>query len=151
MRYDPASIEPKWQQVWEERQTFRTPTDPAVLAALDVIGIGPDLHWTADRAGGHRVPVGIKAHQTGAGDGRRDGMEAVEGAGIRHQTGLFRLKGLPDRPIAVLRVSMRLRISDALIKQPGIQLVIALHPQPWREEALAQEPDLVFHLALLPT
>jgi len=33
MRYDPAAIEPRWQQVWEDRQTFRTPTDPAVLAA----------------------------------------------------------------------------------------------------------------------
>jgi leucyl-tRNA synthetase len=33
MRYDPAAIEPKWQQVWEERGVFRTPTDPAELAA----------------------------------------------------------------------------------------------------------------------
>ena len=24
-RYDPASIEPKWQQYWEENDTFRTP------------------------------------------------------------------------------------------------------------------------------
>src|SRR5512136_2753675 len=33
MRYDPAVIEPKWQQVWEERRTFRAATDPAELAA----------------------------------------------------------------------------------------------------------------------
>ncbi len=26
--YDPASIEPKWQNIWEERKTFRTPDDP---------------------------------------------------------------------------------------------------------------------------
>ena len=31
--YDPASIEPKWQQVWEEKKAFRTPDDPAELAA----------------------------------------------------------------------------------------------------------------------
>lgn len=27
MRYDPASIEPKWQKIWEDRRVFRTPTD----------------------------------------------------------------------------------------------------------------------------
>ena len=26
--YDPATIEPKWQHVWEERKAFRTPDDP---------------------------------------------------------------------------------------------------------------------------
>jgi leucyl-tRNA synthetase len=31
--YDPSSIEPKWQQVWQERQTFRTPSDPEELRA----------------------------------------------------------------------------------------------------------------------
>ena len=33
MRYDPAVIEPKWQQVWEERRPFRAPTEPAEWAA----------------------------------------------------------------------------------------------------------------------
>jgi leucyl-tRNA synthetase len=31
--YDPQVIEPQWQAYWAERQTFRTPTDPAILAA----------------------------------------------------------------------------------------------------------------------
>jgi leucyl-tRNA synthetase len=31
--YDPATIEPKWQQVWRERRTFRTPSLPDELAA----------------------------------------------------------------------------------------------------------------------
>ena len=26
--YDPAAVEPKWQNIWEERKTFRTPDDP---------------------------------------------------------------------------------------------------------------------------
>ena len=26
--YNPAAIEPKWQRIWEERKTFRTPDDP---------------------------------------------------------------------------------------------------------------------------
>jgi len=30
--YDPATIEPKWQRVWQERKTFRTPSQPAELA-----------------------------------------------------------------------------------------------------------------------
>ncbi|PWB73886.1 MAG: leucine--tRNA ligase [Holophagae bacterium] len=30
--YDPATIEPKWQRVWQERKTFRTPNQPAELA-----------------------------------------------------------------------------------------------------------------------
>ena len=32
-KYDPATIEPKWQAIWEERQAFRTPSDPEELAA----------------------------------------------------------------------------------------------------------------------
>jgi leucyl-tRNA synthetase len=31
--YEPTNIEPKWQAYWAEHQTFRTPTDPATLAA----------------------------------------------------------------------------------------------------------------------
>ncbi|MFV2071127.1 MAG: leucine--tRNA ligase [Thermoanaerobaculales bacterium] len=29
--YDPAEIEPRWQTVWDERHTFRTPSDPEEL------------------------------------------------------------------------------------------------------------------------
>jgi leucyl-tRNA synthetase len=31
--YDPHTIEPKWQQVWEDRRTFTTPSNPDELAA----------------------------------------------------------------------------------------------------------------------
>ena len=31
--YDPHAIEPRWQQVWAERDAFRTPSDPAELRA----------------------------------------------------------------------------------------------------------------------
>ena len=33
MRYDPSEIEPKWQACWDDTHAFRTPTDPAELAA----------------------------------------------------------------------------------------------------------------------
>ena len=45
---------------------------------------------------------------------------------------------------------VRLGVGDRLIEQPGVQLVVALDPQPRREEALAHQPDLVLDLALLP-
>ena len=45
---------------------------------------------------------------------------------------------------------MRLGPGDAFVHQPGVQLVIALDPQARREEALANEADLVLDLALLP-
>ncbi len=31
--YDPHTIEPKWQEIWDERQAFKTPSDPTELAA----------------------------------------------------------------------------------------------------------------------
>jgi leucyl-tRNA synthetase len=31
MRYNPAEVEPKWQEIWAEQQAFRTPTDLAEL------------------------------------------------------------------------------------------------------------------------
>jgi len=31
MRYNPAEIEPKWQEIWEERQVFRTPQELSEL------------------------------------------------------------------------------------------------------------------------
>jgi leucyl-tRNA synthetase len=31
MRYDPKSIEPKWQAIWDDKQAFKTPNDLATL------------------------------------------------------------------------------------------------------------------------
>jgi hypothetical protein len=45
---------------------------------------------------------------------------------------------------------MRLGVGNAFVKQPGVQLVEALDPQPRREEPLAHQADLVLDLALLP-
>ena len=45
---------------------------------------------------------------------------------------------------------VRLGVGDAAVEQPGVQLLVARHPQPRREEALAHQPDLVLDLALLP-
>ena len=124
--------------------------DPAVLAELDPIGIGTDLDRAADRARGDRVAVVVEAHQAGLGDRRRHRVEAVEAAGIGHQARPLRLEHLPDVRSRELGMAMRLGVGDALVEQPGVQLLVALDPQPRREEALAHQPDLVLDLALLP-
>jgi hypothetical protein len=47
---------------------------------------------------------------------------------------------------------MRLRLGpgDAALQKPGVQLFVAPHPDPWREEPLPDRADLVLHLAFLP-
>ena len=45
---------------------------------------------------------------------------------------------------------MRPGIGDALVQQPGVQLLEVSDPQPRREEPLAHQPDLVLDLTLLP-
>src|SRR5947199_5449172 len=77
-------------------------------------------------------------------------MEAIEATTIGNKLRAFLFEHLPHRVIGTLRMRMRLGVSDALVEQPGVQLVVALHPQPWREEALAHQTDLVLDLALLP-
>ena len=48
-------------------------------------------------------------------------------------------------------MAIRLGVGDAFIEQPGVQLVIVFEPQPRREEAFTDQPDLVLDLPLLPT
>ena len=38
---------------------------------------------------------------------------------------------------------VRFGVGDASVEQPGVQLLVARHSQPRREEALAHYPDLV--------
>ena len=45
---------------------------------------------------------------------------------------------------------VRLGVGDALVQQPRVQLVEGFEPQPRREEALPDKPNLVLDLALLP-
>src|SRR5271167_4472779 len=78
-------------------------------------------------------------------------MEPVKAPGISHKAGPLRLEHLPDRSITQLGVMMRLGIRNALVKQPDIQFLIALHPQPWGKKALPYQPNLVLDLPLLPT
>ena len=90
-------------------------------------------------------------------------MKAVERTGRRDQARPFGLEHLPDRSVANLGMGLCLGPNDALIEQPGVQLVVALEPQPptprdqdrvgapgWREQSLPDDADLVLDLTLLP-
>src|SRR5215470_19366534 len=124
--------------------------NPAVLADHDAVRIGVNLDWTPDRIGGHRVLVVVKAHQAGLRDRGRHRVEAIEPADIRNELRSLRLEHLPDRLPSKFRMMMRLGVGDTFIEQPGVHLLVGLEPQPWREEALADEPNLVLDLTLLP-
>ena len=78
-------------------------------------------------------------------------MEAVEPAAIRHEAWAFVLEHLPARALLELGMRVGFGVDDALIEQPAVQLVVALHPQPRREEALPHDADLVLDLPLLPS
>jgi hypothetical protein len=56
---------------------------PAVLADHDAVGIGVNLDWTSDRAGGYRVLFVVEAHEAGLGDRCLHRVEAIEPARIR--------------------------------------------------------------------
>ena len=60
-------------------------------------------------------------------------MEAIEVPGIGHEVLAFFLEHLPDGPIRLLGMAMRLGMGHAFVEQPGIQLVKALHTQAGRE------------------
>src|SRR5687767_8857473 len=124
--------------------------DPSVLADHDAVGICVNLDWTPDRAGSYRVFVVVEAHQAGLGDRCRHCMEAVEPARIGNELWPLRLEHFPDRLLGQLWMAMRFGIGNALVAEPGVHLIVALEPQSWREEALADEPDLVLDLTLLP-
>jgi hypothetical protein len=66
---------------------------------------------------------------------------------------------LSTKPLAAIagvhRVFVAIKVDqaglrDALVQQPGVQLVVVLHPLPWCEEALGYHANLVLHVALLP-
>jgi hypothetical protein len=69
----------------------------------------------------------------------------------RHQARPFLLEYLPDRPLLELRMPGPLRVGNALIRQPGVQLDQALHPRVGQEQQVAQVADLVLDLTVRAT
>ncbi len=77
-------------------------------------------------------------------------MESVEAAAIGNELRPLVLEHLPDCSLALFGMGVRLGPDDAFVDEPAIRLVVAPDPQPRREEALANETDLVLDLTLLP-
>src|SRR3954453_18411494 len=120
--------------------------DAPVLADYNAVGIGMHLDWTPNRARRHRVFVVVEAHQAGLRDRCRHCMETTDPAGIWSRLWPFRLERLPDFLVGQFWMAVRLGVGDAFIEQPGVQLIIVFEPQPRREEALTDQPDLVLDL-----
>ena len=134
MRYDPAVIEPKWQQVWEERRTFRAPTDPAEWAAkpkyyiLDMFPYpsGAGLHV------GH--PEGYTATDVLA------RLKRMQGYNVLHPMG-WDAFGLPAE-----RAAMRENIHPAVITQRNVdtfrrQIKRLGFSYDWEREISTAAPD----------
>jgi hypothetical protein len=99
---------------------------------------------TSEAAGGcfiiSWVSIVIEAHQAGLGDRRRHRVEAVEPARIGNELRPLDFEHAPDRLPGQLWMRMLFGVGDAFIEQPSVQAVVALEPQPPREEALADKP-----------
>ena len=124
--------------------------DPPVLADDDAVGVGVDVDRAPDRARAHRIAVVVEPHEAGLRHRGRQRVESVEADAIRNELRTLVLERLPDRLSALLGVSVRLGPDDTSVDKPGVQLAVALDPQPRREEALANQADLVLDLAFLP-
>ena len=124
--------------------------DLAVLADGDPIGIGPHVHRPPHRACRDAVLVVVEAHQTGLGNRYLSGMEAVEGAAVRHQEGPLLLEHLPHRLARDRRMRMLLGVLDAPIHEPLVDLGVRPAPRAGHEQAAANVTHLPLDLPLLP-
>ena len=115
-----------------------------------MVGVGVNLDRPPDSAGRDRVFIVVEPHQTGLRDRCRHRVESVEPAGIGNELRSLGFEHLPDRLFGQFWMPVRLGVGDALVQQPRVQLVEGFEPQPWREEALPDKPNLVLDLALLP-
>ena len=122
-----------------------------ILTDDDAISVGLHLHGPPHGTRGNGVSDVVKAHKAGLGYRSRAGMEAIEAASTCNQMRPFGFKHLPDRLIRDLRMLVGFGVSNTLVEQQAVQLFQALDPQDGCEEALANQADLVLHLAFLPT
>src|ERR1700761_441349 len=125
--------------------------DASVLPDYDAVGVSMDFDRPSDGTGRDRVFVVVEAHEAGLRYRGRYRMESVEPAGIGNEFWPFGFEHFPNRLFGQFRMPVRLGVGDAFVQQPRVQLVEGFEPQPWREEAFPDQPDLVLDLALLPT
>ena len=117
----------------------------------NAFGVRAHQHHPAGSARIDAVAIMV-GHDQASGAGPHSFLdEPVEWAAQLHQARAFVLEHLPDRPVFELRVLGPLRVGNALIFQPRIQLGEALHSRFGPEHLVAQIADLVLDLTLLPS
>lgn len=111
------------------KDTIMFTNNGTILPNDDPLGIGLDLHWSADSTGKDRVFVVVKTNQTRLRYRGWDTMKAVEPAGIGHKAAAFRFQCLPDRLFRHFRVRMDFGIGYAFIHKPGVEVFQCLEAQ----------------------
>src|SRR5208283_5491941 len=96
------------------------------------------------------ISVVVEPHEAGLRHRGRQRVESVEAPAIADEPRPLLLEHLPDRLPALLGMGVSLGPDDTFVDEPGVQLPVALDLEPRREEALANEADLVLDLTLLP-
>src|SRR6516164_7028719 len=125
--------------------------DGAVLPDDDAIRISLNFDRPSNSLGGDRVLVPVKGDEACLRYRSHDRMKAVEAAGNGDQARPLRLERLPDGLILELGMLVGFGVGHAAVEEPGVQLVKALDPHSWREEALADQAHLVLRPAPSPS
>ena len=99
-----------------------------ILPDDDAFGIGMHINRTANGSRQDRVFVAVEPDCAGLGYRGGHAVEAIEGAEVGNKVRPLGLKHLLDRLVGLFHMAVRLRIGHALVQQPGVQLVKALHP-----------------------
>ena len=133
MRYDSAVIEPKWQKVWEDRRTFRAPTEPSASARPKYYIL--DMFPYPSGAGLH---VGHPEGYTGTDVLAR--LKRMQGFNVLHPMG-WDAFGLPAE-----RAALRENIHPAVITQRNVdtfrrQIKRLGFSYDWDREVSTASPD----------
>jgi len=122
----------------------------AFVQDQDTVHIAAYLRVLARLLGRHAVLVPIHCHQAGLGHPCPPLGVAIEGRPEGAQGWLLFLEDLPNAALLQLGVGRGLCALQALLPQPGIELVDVIEARRGGEEPRAQHIYLVLDLPLLP-
>ncbi len=132
--YDPAVVEPKWQAVWEERNTFRVPTDPEAWKGKPkfyILGMFPYLSGSGLHVG---HPKGYLATDVLA------TVRRMQGYNVMHPMG-WDAFGLPAERAAVRENSHPAVITAQTIETFRQQIKRLGFSYDWSREINTSAPD----------
>lgn len=132
--YDPAAVEPKWQAVWEERNTFRVPTDPEAWEGKPkfyILGMFPYLSGSGLHVG---HPKGYLATDVLA------TVRRMQGYNVMHPMG-WDAFGLPAERAAVREDSHPAVITQETVETFRRQIKRLGFSYDWNREINTSTPD----------